>query len=120
MGLHGMALQLAQCCVVAAADDRAITLEISESARHLLTDSQQTALTAALRQRLGDHLQVRIQLAAGEVDSRAERDKQKVRQQQVDAEGMIHNDPVINEIIEAFDARVVDGTVKPTDNPTRH
>ncbi len=120
LALKGMTLQLARNCAVAEQTDTTLVLELSQSGKHLLTDSQKGLLTEALRRQLGEAVTVRFIIAAGDIDCEAARDKQAVLEQQADAEGEIRNDPAINRIIEAFDARVVDGSVKPSGSPTRH
>ena len=120
MNLKGMTLQLARNCVLAEQSDTLLVLEVGKSGQHLLTDSQQGLLTEAIYGQLGDGHQIRFRLVEGDVDCQAARDKQVIREQQADAEGEIRDDPAINRIIEAFDARVVEGTVKPSDSQTRH
>jgi len=120
MNLKGMTLQLARNCVLAEQSDTLLVLEVGKSGKHLLTDSQQGLLTEAVRRQVGEAFNVRFRLVPGDVDCQAARDKQVVQEQQADAEGEIRDDPAINRIIEAFDARVVEGTVKPSGSQTRH
>ncbi len=120
LALRGMARQLALSCVIGAQDSNSLQLEVSSAAEYLMTDAVQTVLREALQQHFGEQLHVSFSLAGASVGSRVDVDKVAKGEQQAAAEDSIQGNPAIDKLIQAFDARVADGSVKPIDRQTRH
>jgi len=120
LALRGMARQLALSCVIGAQDSNSLQLEVSSAAEYLMTDAVQTVLKEALQQNLGEQLHVSFSLAGAPVGSRMDVDKAAKGEQQAAAEDSIQGNPAIDKLIQAFDAQVADGSVKPIDRQTRH
>jgi DNA polymerase III subunit gamma/tau len=113
LNLSGMARVLAQHCELMARDAARVELRIARAHQHLLNGPHQDRLKAALEQHFGTKLRLAVQVAddAGASPAAlADRDRQQ-RQAQATAE--IEQDPFVRELMETFDARVVDSTIKP-------
>jgi DNA polymerase III subunit gamma/tau len=113
LGLSGMARMLAQHCELVRRDDSRIELALSKAHERLLDKPYQDKLKAALQQRFGAGVRVTITVGDGNGNSPAalaDRDKQR-RQAQAVAE--IEQDPFVRELVENFDARIVEATIKP-------
>src|SRR5262245_9299296 len=114
LNLSGMARVLAQHCELLARDAARVELRIARAHQHLLNGPHQERLKAALEQHFGAKLRLAVQVA-DDVDASpaavASRDKQ---QRQAQAAAEIEQDPFVRELMETFDARVVDSTIKPS------
>ncbi|HET6493518.1 MAG TPA: DNA polymerase III subunit gamma/tau C-terminal domain-containing protein, partial [Burkholderiales bacterium] len=113
LGLSGMTRMLAQHCELVRRDDSRIELAISKLHERLLDKPYQDKLKAALQQRFGAGLRVTISVGDGNGNSPAalaDRDKQR---RQAEAVAEIEQDPFVRELVENFDARVVESTIKP-------
>lgn len=113
LGLSGMARMLAQHCELVRRDDSRIELTISKLHERLLDKPYQDKLKAALQQRFGARVRVTISVGDGNGNSPAalaDRDKQR---RQAEAVAEIEQDPFVRELVENFDARVVESTIKP-------
>jgi DNA polymerase-3 subunit gamma/tau len=113
LGLSGMTRMLAQHCELVRRDDSRIELAISKLHERLLDKPYQDKLKAALQQRFGAGVRVTISVGDGNGNSPAalaDRDKQR---RQAEAVAEIEQDPFVRELVENFDARVVESTIKP-------
>jgi DNA polymerase III subunit gamma/tau len=113
LNLSGLARVLAQHCELTARDGARVELRIARAHQHLLNGPHQERLKAALEQHFGAKLRLAIQVvddAGASPAALANRDRQQ-RQAQATAE--IERDPFVRELVETFDARVVDSTIKP-------
>jgi len=113
LGLTGMARMLAQRCELIARDAARIELRIAQSHQHLLEGPFQERLKAALEQHYGTKLRLAIQVAddaGASPAAMADRDQQR-RQAQAVAD--IEQDAFVRELVENFDARVNESSIKP-------
>jgi DNA polymerase-3 subunit gamma/tau len=113
LGLSGMARMLAQHCELVRQDGNRVELAISRVHERLLDKPYQDKLKAALQQHFGGGVRVTITVGEGNDNSPAalaDRDKQR-RHAQAVAE--IEQDPFVRELVENFDARIVEATIKP-------
>lgn len=116
LGLTGMARVLAQHCELVARNAARIELRIAQTHQHLLDGPFQQRLKAALEQHFGSPLRLSIQVAqeAGGSPAAAADRAQRQRQEQAVAE--IERDPFVRELVESFDARVNESTIKPVNS----
>jgi DNA polymerase-3 subunit gamma/tau len=113
LGLTGMARVLAQHCELVARDAARVELRIAQAHQHLLDGPFQQRLKAALQQHFGAPLRIAIQVvpdAGGAPAAIADRDR---HQRQEQAIAGIESDPFVRELVEGFDARVIESTIKP-------
>jgi DNA polymerase-3 subunit gamma/tau len=113
LGLSGMARVLAQHCELVGRDAGRVELRIAKAHQHLLDGPFQQRLKAALQQHFGAPLRVAIQVvpdAGGAPAAIADRDRQQRQEQAIAG---IESDPFVRELVEGFDARVIESSIKP-------
>jgi DNA polymerase-3 subunit gamma/tau len=113
LNVSGLGRVLAQHCELVARDAARVELRIARAHQHLLNGPHQERLRAALEQHFGAKLRLAIQVVddiGATPAAIADRDKQ---QRQAQAVAGIEQDPFVRELVETFDARVVDSTIKP-------
>jgi DNA polymerase III subunit gamma/tau len=113
LNLSGLARVLAQHCELMARDAARVELRIARAHQHLLNGPHQERLKAALEQHFGAKLRVAIQVADDAGASPAALADRDRRERQAQAAAEIEQDPFVRELVETFDARVVDSTIKP-------
>jgi DNA polymerase III subunit gamma/tau len=113
LNLSGMARVLAQHCELMARDAARVELRIARAHQHLLNGPHQERLKAALEQHFGAKLRLAIQVADDAGASPAALADRERQQRQAQAAAEIEQDPFVRELMETFDARVVDSTIKP-------
>lgn len=111
--LGGMARELSQHCELRAVEGELIILRLSPTHRHLQMKPAQDKLHQTLSEYFGRAVQLRIELA--EVESAtpavvAQRDRQERQDRAVAA---IEQDGFVREVIETFDATLVESSIKP-------
>jgi DNA polymerase III subunit gamma/tau len=111
--IGGMARMLAQHSALAAWDGQVMQLEVPEMHRHLLEKPYRDKLQAALEEYF--KRRVRLEFSLGqptgqtpaELADRAQQARQEAAVQSID------RDPFVRELVENFDARVVDESIRP-------
>ena len=113
LGLTAMTLELAKHSELVARDESRIELRIAQSHQQLLDGPYQERLKAALEKHFGARLRLVIRVAdhaGGSPAAIASREKQRQHSQ---ASAAIEQDPFVRELLENFDGRVVDSSIKP-------
>ncbi|MBL8398035.1 MAG: DNA polymerase III subunit gamma/tau [Candidatus Accumulibacter sp.] len=109
----GMARELGQHCELSELTGTRITLRLSPRHRHLLIKPAQDKLQQALSEHFGQTMQLSItvtELAGDSPAAVAQRD----RQQRIDrAIASVEEDVFVREIIEIFDATLIESSIKP-------
>jgi DNA polymerase III subunit gamma/tau len=114
--LGGMARMLAQHCELLSMTEGKVELRIPEMHRHLLEKPYRDKLKGALEEHLGRRLVVEIGLGeAGGMSPAALEDRERQARQRQAVEA-IDRDPFVRELVENFDARVADESIRPVDN----
>jgi DNA polymerase-3 subunit gamma/tau len=114
--LGGMARMLAQHCELVAVTEGKVELRLPEMHRHLLDKPYRDKLQGALEEHLGRRVVLEIGLGEASGMSPAaleDRERQARQRQAVEA---IDRDPFVRELVENFDARVADESIRPVDN----
>jgi DNA polymerase-3 subunit gamma/tau len=114
--LGGMARMLAQHCELVRSDFSRIELRLPEEHRHLLEKPYRDKLQAALEERFGRRIAVDIALGEATGTSPAALDDQERQARQRQAVEAIDRDPFVRELVENFDARVADESIRPIDS----
>ena len=115
LGLGGLVRELAQHCEWVEWADGALRLRLSTAHRHLLdmnrgaVDRLEEQLSAAL----GRTIAVRIAIGDIAGETPAQRDELERRARHAEAVAALEADPFVRELIERFDATLVESTVKP-------
>ena len=113
LALTGMARVLAQHCELVARDAARVELRIAQAHQHLLDGPFQERLKAALESHFGARLRLAIHVVqdtGGTPAALADRDRQQRQEQAVAG---IERDPFVRELVENFDARVIESSIKP-------
>ena len=113
LGLSGMARVLAQHCELVSRDAARIELRIARAHQHLLEGPFQQRLKAALEQYFGARLRLAIEVTQDAGSSPAAITDRDRRERQEQAVAGIERDPFVREIVEGFDARVIESSIKP-------
>jgi DNA polymerase III subunit gamma/tau len=113
LNVSGMARVLAQHCELTARDGARVELRIARAHQHLLNGPHQERLKAALEQHFGTKLRLAIQVDDDTGSTPAAVADRERQQRQAQAVAEIEQDPFVRELVETFDARVVDSTIKP-------
>ena len=113
LGLTGMARMLAQHCELVARDGARVELKIAQAHQRLLDGPFQERLKGALEQHFGSKLRLVIQIADSAGSSPAAIADREKQQRLGQATAAIEQDPFVRELVENFDARVVESSIKP-------
>jgi len=113
LGITGAGRMLAQHCELAGRGAGRIELRLAQAHQHLLEGPYQERLKAALERYFGERLRLVITLteaAGGSPAALADRAQQR---QQAEALAAIEEDPFVRELVENFDAQVIESSIKP-------
>ncbi|MCW5625131.1 MAG: DNA polymerase III subunit gamma/tau [Burkholderiales bacterium] len=112
--LGGMARMLAQHCAFERFDGDRLQLRVPEAHKHLVEPAYREKLRTAVEERFGP---LRIEIAVGDAvgDTLAAKEVRDRETRQVQATEAIEQDPFVRDLVENFDARVVDGSIRPVD-----
>ena len=113
LGLSGMARMLAQHCELVARDAARIELKLAQAHQHLLEGPYQERLKAALERHFGTRFRLVISLAENAGGSPAAVADRERELRQAGAIAAIEGDPFVRELVENFDARVIESSIKP-------
>ena len=116
LNLSGMALPLAQHCLLESVTDDQITLLLDESGATLQSESAETQLAAALAKHYGRSLKLNFQVGVVTEETPEKRALREAAEQQQAAEAAINNDPFVQQLQEAFGAVIVPGSIRPRTN----
>jgi DNA polymerase-3 subunit gamma/tau len=115
LNLRGMARMLAQHSELTCHEEHRLALTVPEAHRHLLEKPYQDKLRAALEEHYGRKLRLEFVLGASTGNTPAERNDQERQVRQQRAIEAIEGDPFVRELVENFDARVADESIRPID-----
>ena len=113
LALTGMARMLAQHCELVHHDAQRMELRLGAEHEQLLDKPYEEKLKAALRERLNPGLRVTIKVGPASGNSpaaAADRERQQRRERAVKE---IEEDPFVRDLVENFEGRVVESTIKP-------
>jgi DNA polymerase-3 subunit gamma/tau len=113
LGVNGMARMLAQYCELVKFDSREIALKLPRAHERLLEKPYQERLKSALQKRYGASLKVSISIGEGNGNSPAAIADRERQEKEARAIAEIEQDPFVRELVENFDARVNEASIKP-------
>ena len=115
LGLGGLVRELAQHCEWVECGDDGLQLRLSVAHRHLLDMNRGAAerIQDQLSTARGRPLKVRIEIGDIASETPAQRDAIERRARHAEAVAALEADPFVRELIERFDATLVESTVKP-------
>jgi DNA polymerase III subunit gamma/tau len=113
IGVSGMARMLAQHCELARFEANRLELRLPKTHERLLEKTYQERLRGALQRRYGEALVLVIGIGDPSGNSPAALAERERERQQARAIAEIEQDPFVRELVEDFDARVNEGSIKP-------
>ena len=113
LNLGGMARELAQHCELKSLDGGCAVLHLSPMHRHLQIGNAQEKLQQALAAHFGQPVRLSIELieASGETPAAAAQRQHQARQEQ--AVASVEQDAFVREVIDVFDATLIESSIKP-------
>jgi DNA polymerase-3 subunit gamma/tau len=111
--LSGLARTLAQHCELRQLNESDCLLRLSPAHGHLQMKPAPDRLEQALSEYFGRPLKVRFELAQNEVDTPAETAGRERRERQDRAIASIEEDSFVRDVIETFDASLIETSIKP-------
>ena len=118
LGIVGMPGNLASHGAMSR-DGDLITLTIDEGHARLLNSRHEEKILAALRNRFGDSIQLRTEHGNPGPHTPAAYEERQRKARQEAAEASIRRDPVVKSIVERFEARVVEDSIRPAETSRR-
>ncbi len=115
LNLGGMARMLADHCELVRREPGKLVFALDPEHKHLAEKAFQDKFIAALKSKLGNELNVRIELGGTQGLSPVEIRKREKSQRHSEAVAAIENDPFIRELVEEFDATVNEASIQPVD-----
>ena len=113
LNLSGLARTLAQHCELRCLDDLECLLRLAPAHSHLQMKPAPERLQQALSEYFGRPLRVRFELADNEVDTPAAAAGKERQLRQDKAVAAIEQDGFVRDVIESFDASVIEASIKP-------
>ena len=111
--VSGMARELAQHCELREQQSGRIVLRLSPAHRHLLMKPAQDKLQQSLAEHFGAPLQLAVELEATIGDTPAATAQRDRRERQDRAIAAVEQDGFVREVIEMFDATLIESSIKP-------
>lgn len=112
LGIVGMPGNLASNAAMTRIGDE-IVLTIDEGHARLLNARHEEKILEALRNRFGDTITLRVEQGDANGKTPAAWEERQRRARQKAAEEAIRNDPAVQSIVERFEARVVEESIRP-------
>lgn len=95
--------------------DQKLNLTISDSFRSLVTSNCVDIIKNLLFETYNIHFDINFNFAAATAASYKDRILNQEKQKQLEAEAAIYNDPIIQDLITKFSAKIIPGSIKPLD-----
>ncbi|KFB66599.1 DNA polymerase III subunit gamma/tau [Candidatus Accumulibacter vicinus] len=111
--LSGMARELAQHCELRELGKARMVLSLSPTHRHLLMKPAQDKLQQSLAEHFGHPLQLAIELEEGSGDTPAAAAQRDHRERMDRAIASVEQDGFVRQLIETFDATLIESSIKP-------
>jgi len=111
--VSGMARELAQHCELRDLASNRMVLRLAPRHRHLLMKPAQDKLQQSITEHLGRRLQLAIEVEEGTGDTPAAAAQRDRRERLDRAIASVEQDGLVREIIEMFDATLIESSIKP-------
>lgn len=117
LGLSGMTGSIGANCTLMAVDGDNWLLHLDPGHSALFNATQQRRLNDTLNQYHGRELNLQIELRKPEQETPAQAAARKRANRQREAEASIHNDPLVQQMIQQFAASIRADSIEPVDTP---
>jgi DNA polymerase-3 subunit gamma/tau len=113
LGISGIARELARHCELVSVDDAAVTLRLADLHQHLAGKLAQDKIQAALCKHLQRNVRLTLKIGAPAGITPAAKEHSEKEARQARAVASIEQDSFVREMVETFDARISDTSIKP-------
>ena len=113
LGLKGMARELAQHSAFHSFSDSLVVLHLPATHRQLLMPASEQRVAQTLTDLLGETVRIRFDVVEQVGVTAAVLKKEAAEERQNSAVAAIESDPVVQELIDVFDAKLIDGSIRP-------
>lgn len=113
LGLKGMTRELAQHSACQSLVDGEMVLNLPATHRQLLMPASEQRLAQALSEKLGTPTRVRFDVVEQVGVTAAVLKKEAAEERMNNAVAAIESDPIVQELIDVFDAKLIDGSIRP-------
>ena len=111
--LGGMAKMLAQHCELKSCDNGLLELCVPQTHRHLMEKPYQDKLRAAVTEHFAEPVRLKITEGSVTGDTPAQIENRHKQEKQSLAVAAIEQDPFVRKLVENFDAKVIESSIKP-------
>ena len=111
--LNGMARMLAQNCEIKTYSKDNIELCLLSEHKHLLEKKYQDKVQVALNKHFGKNINLKFSVGKITGITPAELDNREKQMKQQQAITAIETDPVVRELVDSFDAKLINSSIKP-------
>lgn len=111
LNLSGMAKMLAQHSALQRFDGQSIEFSVPEEHKHLMEKVYQERVVAAIADHLGKAVDVSFSRGEGLTPAKVEIGQK--RERQMEAVASIEQDPVVRNLVDNFDAKLIESSIKP-------
>ena len=113
MALSGLVKELAGHCALKSRTADRIELALAPAQENLFGKNQKAQLAEALKARFGAHLKVRIVAEAPAAETPAEAAAKLAEARQAEARQSVNRDPVVQTLLDTFDATLDQDSIRP-------
>ena len=113
MALSGLVKELAGHCALKSRTADRIELALAPAQENLFGKNQKAQLAEALKARFGEHLKVRIVAEAPAAETPAEAAVKLAQARQAEARQSVNSDPVVQTLLDTFDATLDQDSIRP-------
>lgn len=111
--LSGFAQELAMNLALRSRDDGKWSFELNPQHEHLVNDDRQEAVSKAISEQLGRPVSIRIQMSEPGAETPVQSIEREKSDRQKQAEQAIKSDPDVQDLIDQFDATLVEDSIRP-------
>ncbi|UVE19318.1 DNA polymerase III subunit gamma/tau [Pseudomonas sp. LS44] len=115
LGISGLTGSIAANCTLVAVEGDTWRLHLDPAQSALFNATQQRRVNDALNQYHGRELKLEIELRKPEQETPAQAAARRRAERQANAEASIHNDPLVQQMIQQFAAVIREDTIEPVD-----
>ena len=113
LGLKGMTRELAQHSACQSFIDGLLVLNLPATHRQLLMPASEQRLAQALTEKMGTAVRIRFDVVEQVGVTAAALKKEAAEMRMNNAVAAIESDPLVQELIDVFDAKLIDGSIRP-------
>lgn len=113
LALKGMTRELAQHSACQSLADGLLVLNLPATHRQLLMPASEQRLAQAISENMGTPIRVRFDVVEQVGVTAAVLKKEAAEEKMSSAVAAIESDPIVQELIDVFDAKLIDGSIRP-------